>query len=269
MSRGHAASPSDSSSARWATIRSLLPAWTLREVRVQYRQSALDLGWSLLTPVITLVGYGFVLTTAFGVDGDGVPYLVLAWTGIVVWTFVSNGLARGASSLVQAADLVRKVSFPKEVVPVAAVLAAGLDLLVGLIVLVPLMFIEGVRISLTAIAVIPVVIVATLWTSAVAIVLATLTAFVRDIVHGLGVVLRIGIFVTPVMYPPSQVPERYRYLLELNPVSVFIESTREPLLRHRWPDWPLLGAHGVVAVFLMVLALWYVRRVEGRIADVI
>lgn len=234
-----------------------------------YRQSAFDLGWALLTPAITLAGYGLVLTRAFGVTGDGIPYLSFAWTGVVVWTFVANGLSRGASSLLPAADLIRKVSFPKEVVPLASVTTAGLDLLIGLVALLVLMLIQGLHPSGTAIALLPIVAVMYVWTSAVAILLATVTAFVRDLVHALAVVLRIGIFVTPVMYPPSQVPERYHWALDSNPIAVFIEATRACLLRGRWPDWSLLGIHAAAAAILLVAAFGYLRRVEARIADVI
>ncbi|MCU1499840.1 MAG: type transporter [Acidimicrobiales bacterium] len=254
---------------RRAWVLELLPIWTIREVRAQYRQSALDLGWSLVTPVVTLVGFGFVLTSAFGVTGDGVPYIVFAWSGLVVWTFVSNALTRGTSSLLWAADIVRKVPFPKEVVPLATVLSAGLDLGIGLVVLVSLMAIQGVRPGWTAIAVVPVLLVMVVWTSALAVLFATITTFVRDLAHGLGVLLRIGIFVTPVMYPVSQVPVRYRPFLRINPVSVYIESIRDAVFRDRWPDWSLIGVHTLVSIGLFVLAVWYLRRVEGRIADVI
>lgn len=252
---------------RW-TLR-LLPLWTRREVRAQYRQSALDVGWALLTPVVTVVGFGFVLTQAFGVTGDGVPYVSFAWAGVTLWTFVANGLTRGAYSLVWAADLVRKAAFPKEVVPLAMVLASGLDALVGLAVLLVLMAVQGIPIGITAVAAVPVILAALVWTSAVAIILATLTAFVRDVAHGLGVVLRIGIFVTPVMYPASQLPNRLGWLVTTNPVAVFIESLRASLLYGRWPDWTLLGVHGALGVVLLVAGFVYIGRVEGRIADVI
>lgn len=243
--------------------------WVVREVRAQYRQSAIDIGWSLATPVITLVGFGLVLTTAFGVDGDGVPYLVMAWTGMVVWQFTSNGLIRGASSLVWAADLVRKVAFPREVVPLATVASSLLDLVVGSAVLAVLMVVYRIDLHLTALAVVPVLIVLVAWTAAMAVLLATITAFVRDVAHGLGVLLRVGIFVTPVMYPASEIPDRYTWTLALNPIAVYIDSMRRCLLSGEWPDWGLLGIHAAATVLISVLGIGYLHRVEGRMADVI
>ena len=250
-------------------IRRLLPLWTLREIRVQYRQSALDVGWTLLTPVITLAGYGFVLTRAFNVDGDGVPYLTFAWTGVVVWTFVANALARGALSLVASADLVRKVSFPHEVVPIATVFAAGLDLVIGMGVLAVLMAIQGITPNVTLAAVVPVFAVLFVVVIASSVIFATVTAFVRDLAHGLNVFLRIGIFVTPVMYPVSVVPARYEWALQVNTITVLIEATRDSVLRGRWPNWGLLGVHAAFWTGMLAFARWYVRRVGGRIADVI
>lgn len=202
-------------------------------------------------------------------DGDGIPYLTFAWTGVVVWTFVANTLARGALCLVASADLVRKVAFPKEVVPIATVLAAGLDLVIGLLVLAVLMVVQGVSPHGTVVALVPVLAVLFLVVTALAIVFATVTAFVRDLAHGLNVFLRIGIFVTPVMYPVTQVPDRYQWALQANPFAVLIEATRDCVLRGRWPDWSLLGAHAVAAGLLLLAARWYLHHVEGRIADVI
>jgi ABC-type polysaccharide/polyol phosphate export permease len=247
----------------------LLPLWTAREIKAQFRQSAFDIGWALLTPVITVVGYGFVLTRAFGVDGDGIPYIVFAWAGVVMWTFAANAMMRGASSLVGSAELVRKVPFPKEVVPLANVAAAGLELVVGVVVLIALMIQQGVRPGATAVAAIPVMAAFVIWICGCAILFATVTTFVRDLQHGLAVLLRIGIFVTPVMYPASEVPARYRWALDTNPLAVFIDSLRACLLRGTWPDWTLLGWHSAAGLILLLAAVGYLRRVEGRLADVV
>jgi lipopolysaccharide transport system permease protein len=255
--------------SRSAWTRRLLKPWISREVRALYRQSALDIGWSILSPVLTVIGFGFVLTQAFGVDGDGVPYLVFAWTGVVLWTFVAGGLVSAANSLVAASELVRKVYFPREVVPISAVAVVGLDLVAGVAALLVLMVVQGVGFSITAVAAVPILGITILWTVAAGVLLATVTAFVRDLAHGVPIVLRIGIIVTPVMYPASLIPEGYRWIVAVNPVAVFIEGLRDALLRHVWPDWWLLAAHGVAAVGLLVLSLWYVQRVEGRMADVI
>lgn len=250
-------------------MSTLLRPWVAREVRALYRQSALDIGWSLLAPVLTVIGFGFVLTRAFGVDGDGVPYLVFAWTGIVVWTFAASGLMSGTYSLVASADLVRKVYFPREIVPIAAVSVVGLDLVVGLVAMIGLMIVQGVGFSVTAIGAIPVLAVLVVWTLAGGILLGTVTAFVRDLAHGVPILLRIGIIVTPVMYPASLLPDGYQWVVSLNPIAVMIEGLRDSMLRHVWPDWPLLAAHAVTATCLLFASLWYIRRVEGRMADVI
>ncbi|MFN8016913.1 MAG: ABC transporter permease [Acidimicrobiales bacterium] len=264
------APPAAAPSSRTRRAMRLIPLWTQREVRAQYRQSALSVGWALLTPVIMLIGYGLVLTSAFDVSrGLSVPYATFAWTGLVVWTFMANGILRGTSSLVSSADLLRKTALPYEVVPISAVAAVGLDLVLGLLALVGLMIVQGTSISVQVVAVPFVLLAAFVWTAGAALVLGTVTAFVRDGVHGLAVVLRIGVFVTPVMYPMSQVPEQYRWLIDLNPFAVFIESVRQPLLYHQWPDWELLGLHTLGGVLLVVVGLAYLRRVEGRIADVI
>lgn len=255
--------------ARLADIRRLLSPWVYREVRAHYRQSTLDLLWSLITPAITVVGYGLVLTRFFGVDGGGVPYLPFAWSGIVLWTFVAGGLIGGSWSLVSAADLIRKVYFPREVVPIAAVLTLSLDLIVGLIILGIIMVFSGMGLSVTVIAAVPALVGLLLWTIGCAIGLATLTAFKRDSAHGISAILRIGIFVTPIMYPVSQIPKQYRWVASANPIAVFVESFRDAVLRDLWPRWDLLIVHTIGAIAIYVLALKLLRRAEGSMSDVI
>lgn len=250
-------------------LRDLLWPWIVREVRVNYRQTALDLWWSLVTPVIVVAGYGLVLTRFFGVDGGGLPYLSFAWSGMVMWTFFAAGALGGAWSLVYAADLVRKVAFPREVVPFAVVAAAGFELAIGLGILLVLMAIQSVPVTITALSSVVVLAAFSLFVGGVAVVLATMTGFVRDVAHAVSTILRVGIFITPVLYPVTTIPPDLRWVVSVNPVAVYIESFRDGLMRGVWPDWPLLGIHSLLAVVLAVASVAYIRRVGGRLADVI
>lgn len=254
---------------RFARDRDLIGVWAVREIKARYRQSALDLGWSVLTPMLTLAGFGIVLTEAFGVDGDGVPYLSFAWCGLVVWTFVTGGVVNAGNSLLYSADLVRKVYFPREVVPVATIATSLLDLAVGLAALGVLMTVQGVALGPPVVAAPVVLIAVVVWTTGVSLLLAAATVFVRDLSHAVSVAIRVGIFVTPVMYPPSVVPPQWRWVLSVNPLAVFIEALRDALLRRTWPDWGLLGIHSLVGLIVLVGGFLFLVRVEGEMADVI
>lgn len=247
----------------------LLVTLTVREYRARYRQSLLDLGWSLLTPVTFLIVYGIIFSVAFKVDGEGAPYLAFVWAGLVIWSVFSAGLSMGSMALLSNADLMSKVYFPREVLPLAMVGTALIDLAISLVVLVGIVAVQIRSVSVTAVATIPVIAVIVVWTAALAIITGAVTVFVRDVAQLVQLFLRLAIFATPVMYGPAVLPSSLHFLLWANPVAVCITGLRDATLYQVWPDWTLLGAQGLAGLALLVLAVAYTRSVELRMIDVI
>lgn len=249
----------------WGLVRVL----ALREFRTRYRQSVLEVAWSLITPAVLLGVYGVVLTQVFDVTSPDVPYLSLVWTGMVVWMMFSSAVANGVRSILSNADLISKVYFPREALPLSVVGAAFFDLAIGTAVLVPLVAIQVQTVSITAVAAVPVVLVLVAWTAAVTTFLATLAVFLRDVAHATVLLLQVGFFITPVMYAAGNLPDGFLFLNRLNPLAVCINALRDAILTQQWPNWPLLGLHAVGGVVAFVLAILYVRRVEDRMVDVV
>ncbi len=247
----------------------LLTTMVRRELRVRYRQALLEMAWSLVTPVVVLAVYGVVLTQFFGVGGDGVPYLSMVWIGMVAWTMFSTAVGSGVHSIVGNADLVSKVYFPREVLPLSVVGASLFDLCIGVAVLVPLLAVQVRAVSMTAFAVVPVGLVLLVWTAAVTVLVAVVAVFVRDLVHATRLLLQVGFFATPVMYSQRDLPSSFQTLHDANPLAVCIDAWRDALLHQQWPDWRLLGLHGLAGVLLFAGSIAYTRRVEDRMVDVI
>ena len=247
----------------------LLRVLTLREYRARYRQSLLDIGWSLVTPLTLLAVYGLIFSVAFDVDGEGVPYLSFVWAGLVVWTIFSSGLGMGSIALLSNADLLSKVYFPREVLPLAMVGTCIIDLGISLVVLAGLVAVQIGSVSVTVLGAIPSLAVAVVWTAAAAVFTAALTVFVRDVAQVVQLFLRVAILATPVMYGPSVLPESFQFLVWLNPIAVAIGGVRDSVLYQAWPDWTALGIQGAAGVLAFVLAIAYTRSVEGRMTDVI
>lgn len=229
----------------------------------------LEMAWSLITPLVLLVVYGVILTRVFNVRSPDVPYLSLVWTGMVVWMMFSSAVGNGVRSIVGNADLIDKVYFPREALPLAVVGASFFDLAIGCAILVPLVAIQISAISWTVLAVLPVLLVAIVWTAAITTFVATLAVFVRDVAHAVIVLLQVGFFITPVMYPIASIPSELRFLAWLNPLAVCIGGLRAAVLEQRWPNFGLLGIHGAAALIACGLVLRYVRAVEGRMVDVV
>lgn len=249
----------------WALLLTLTP----REFRVRYRESYLDVAWAIITPLVLLAVYGVILTQALGVEGGCAPYLITAWIGLVLWTFFSSAVQSASTSLLRSSDLMAKVYFPREALPLADVGVTIIDLALGLGTVVVLGALQGVRPSVTAVAVLPALVVLVLWTAALAVITAAATVFVRDIAHGVALVLRAGFFASPVMYDVSTLPEWLRWTASVNPVAVVITAVRDAVLCGRWPDLILLVVQGAAGGALLLVAVFYVRRVEARMVDVL
>jgi lipopolysaccharide transport system permease protein len=246
--------------------RELLYFLVLRDIKVRYKQTVLGVAWSVLQPFLTMVVFTIFFGRLAKMPSDGVPYPLFSLAAVVPWTYFATAATNGSSSLVGNQHLLSKVYFPRVLVPLAAVLMPAVDLAVSfgmLIVLMawyrvvptasiltlPLFAALGV---LTAFAV-------TLWTSA-------LSVRYRDARYVLPFVIQIWLFVTPVAYPASMVPERWRLLYALNPMAAVVEGFRGALL-----GTPGAGLMTVVAVVVVLVGLVtgvaYFRSVEGSIVD--
>lgn len=254
----------------WSRVRGELPLvamWGAREYRIRYRQSALGFAWSIAQPLALLLTYGAVLSLVLHVGSEGFPYISFAYAGLVGWGFVANAISAGFPSTLNATSLTSKVYFPREVIPLAVIVASTVDLAIGTAILLGATIVQGVGLSVTAVAIIPLDLMLIAYVAAMAMVGGALTVFIRDLRHVLPVALQVFFFATPIMYPASVVPEGWRWVNQLNPVAVVVESTRDAVLRHVWPDWRALAIHGLVALVAMVLAVAYTRSVEPRLVD--
>lgn len=253
----------------WHRLRSQVPLlriWIGREFSARYRQSVLDVVWSLVQPVATLAIYGSVLIGAFGVTGDGLPYLSFAWAGLTAWTFLSNALAMAVPSIGYD-GAISKTYFPREVIPLAVIGTALVDLGIQTVILCGLAVFQGIGLSVHLVALAAVDLVLVLWVAAIGVFGAAVSVFIRDVRHITGLALRLGFFASPIMYPITQYPERFGWVVNVNPVAVVSEGMRDVVLRHTWPEWSVLAVHGALAGTLLVLALLYTRSVEPRMVD--
>ena len=247
----------------------LLRMYAVRQVRLRYTQSALGLAWTVVQPVMLMAIYGFIFTAFFDVDGDGRPYLAVAWTGLTVWMFVQAGVQAGTVALRNDAWLLGRVWFPREIIPLAPVLASLIDFAAAGIILLGVIYVQGVGFGIQSLAVVAPAAVAVLWVAAISVITATITVFLRDMATIVALGLRLTFIASPIMYPASRVPPEFKWVNAANPFAVIIENFRATLLAHHWPNWGLLAFHGAVAAVLLVAGMWYLRSVERRMVDVI
>lgn len=252
-------------------LRSSLPLlrmYSARQVQLRYRQSILGLAWTVVQPVAIMAIYGFIFSAFLEVDGGGLPYLSMAWTGLTIWMFVQAALQMGTVSLQNDSWLLGRVWFPREIIPLAPVVAGLIDLLAAAAILIVIVIVQGVGISIHAVSLVLPLLVLVVWGAAISVFCATVTIFLRDMATIVGLGLRLLFIATPVMYPEKAVPEHLRWINAVNPFGAVVTNTRASLLSHVWPNWELLGFHLVIGSAFLAGALWYLRSVERRMVDV-
>jgi lipopolysaccharide transport system permease protein len=203
------------------------------------------------------------------VPSNGAPYPVFVFSGLVPWTYFANAVATSTESLVSSANLVSKVYFPRLVMPLAALLSWLPDLIVASVILVGIMLIYGLVPAWTAILLPVFAAGALLAAASVGVWLSALNVAYRDVRYAVPFMIQLGLFASPVVYPATLVPSRFRALYGLNPMAGVVEGFRWALLGRGGPPWALMGVSAATAGVLLVGGIFYFRRVEHGFADVI
>lgn len=249
--------------------RELLFTWARREFRVRYSQSILGAAWAVLQPLALMLIFTAVFGTVLKVPTDGLPYPVFSYVGSLPWTFFANALTFAIPTLVNNMGLVSKIYFPREILPLSAILVSIVDFAIGAALLVPLLIIYQVPIGLTVIVVPVLVLIQIIFSYGISLFASAVNVFFRDVRFIIPLALQVWMYVSPVIYPTSQIPAWLRPFYFLNPMAVIIDSYRRVVLQNQWPDWPWLILTAAESVVLVVLAYRFFKKAERRFADVI
>jgi lipopolysaccharide transport system permease protein len=248
--------------------RELLFFLTLRDVKVRYKQTILGAAWTIIQPLAAMLVFTLFFSKLMGVPSDGIPYPLFAFAGLVPWMFFSKALASSVSSLVGSTNLITKVYFPRLIIPLAAVLAGLVDFAVAFVFLLGLVLYYGLPLTSHLLLVPFLVLLTTLLALGFGIGLSALNARYRDVGAIVPFVIQIGMFATPIIYPSSLVPGRWRWLLAANPLSGIIEGFRSSLFA-RDIDWLSLGISAATTFGLLLASAYTFRRMEKSFADVV
>jgi lipopolysaccharide transport system permease protein len=264
-------------SSGWITLnlaelwqyRELLYFMTWRDVKVRYKQTVLGAAWAILQPFFTMVVFSLFFGRLAGVPSDGLPYPVFAFAALVPWQMFANGLNQSSASMVTGANLIKKVYFPRLVLPISAVLSGGVDFLLAFAVLLGMMAWFGV-VPTAAILWLPFLVLLALVTALGAgLWLTAMNVQFRDVRHALPFLVNAWMFATPIAYPSSLLPEPWRSLYGLNPMAGVVEGFRWALLGTDTAPGAIIWVSALAALVLLVSGAFYFRRLERSFADVI
>ena len=252
----------------WA-YRELLYFLMWRDVKVRYKQTTLGIVWVVLQPLLTTLVFTIFLGKLARVPSDGIPYPLFVYAAMLPWTFFSSAVTNCSVSLVGNANLITKIYFPRLLMPAAAVGARTVDFGIAFVILIGLMIYYGVAITKTLLLLPALVVLVVLLALGLGIWVAGLNVKYRDVGHAIPFLIQIWMFVSPVAYPVSLVPERWRFLYGLNPMAGVIEGFRWALLGQKAPDTLVMTASLAVFSMLVFAGLMYFRQMERQFADVI
>ncbi len=238
-----------------------------RDIKVRYKQTALGATWAIIQPLMTMVVFSLFFGQLAKMPSDGIPYPIFSFAGLVPWTFFANGLGQASNSLINSANLIRKVYFPRLVVPLATVASGIVDFALAFVVLLGMMVWYRIMPTFNVIWLPALLLLALVTALGVGLWLAALTVQYRDVRYALPFLTQFWMFATPIVYPSHLLSEPWRTVYGLNPMVGVVEGFRWALLGTAEGPGPLIGVSAVAAVLILVSGAFYFRRLEKTFAD--
>lgn len=249
-------------------FRELLYFLIWRDIKIRYKQTALGAVWAIVQPLFAMLLFTLFFGKLARIPSDGIPYPVFAYAGLLPWTFFANAVTNSSNSLIGSSSLITKVYFPRVIIPAAAVAAGLLDLAIAFVLLIPLVIYYGIQ-PTASILLLPVfVLLTTTLAIGVGLWSAALNVKYRDVRYALPFLIQLWLFASPVIYPLSLIPAKWRLILLLNPMTGFIEGFRSSLFGRAF-DISAIATGVVVTLVVLLIAVFTFRRIEDTFADVI
>ena len=252
----------------WA-YRDLFYLLVWRDIKTRYAQSVLGIGWAIIKPLFSMVVFTLVFGNMAKISSDGVPYAIFSFSALVPWTYFSGALTSAGGSLLTARGIITKVYFPRIIVPLVAVVAKLWDFVIALIILFGVMAYFGFAPTARTLSLPVIVLLMTLTAAGAGMWLTALSLQYRDIQYSLGFGVQLLMYASPVVYPVSMVPERFRLLYYLNPMASIIEVFRSVLLGTNPIPWQALSIGAGMTFLLVISGSLYFTSMERKFADVV
>ena len=249
--------------------RELLFFFAWRDIKVRYRQTVLGVLWAIIQPFLTMVIFNLFFGRLANIPSDGVPYPVFSFAALVPWTFFANALTQASNSLVLSGNMLKKIYFPRLTLPIATVFAGVVDFALAFVVLLGIMIYYGLVPTANIIWLPVFALLAVVTSIGVSLWLSAMNVQFRDVRYTIPFLTQAWLFVTPIAYPSSLLPEPLRIVYGLNPMAGVVEGFRWALLGTDTAPGPMMIVSSVVALLLLVSGAFYFRRMEQSFADVV
>ena len=266
----------------WLDLSRLAAVWQYREllyflvwrdVKIRYKQTVLGIVWIMLQPLVSIAIFSLIFGYLLNVPSDGIPYPVFAYSALLPWNYFASSLSKASTSLVGNANLVSKIYFPRLIIPISGVLSGLVDFAISFVILIGLMLFYQVPLT-TSIFTLPIILLLGLITAlGFSLWLSALNVRYRDINYVIPFLIQVWMYLTPVIYSSSLIPENYRFLLALNPMTLVVEGFRWALLGAQRTQTPLSPSLSLISIAITVLifisGIVFFHKVERTFADIV
>lgn len=249
--------------------RELLYFLTWRDIKVRYKQTVLGASWAIIQPLFTMLIFTLFFGKLAKIPSDGVPYPIFAYAGLLPWMFFANAVTSSGNSLVGSSNLITKVYFPRMIIPGAAVAAGLVDFAIACVVLGGLMIYYSVALTWSLLVLPLLVALTALLALGVGMWISAMNVRYRDVRYALPFLIQLWMFASPVIYPASLMPEKWRWVLWLNPLTGIIEGFRSALFGVNEFNSAALGLSTVITLAVLVYSAYTFRRMERVFADIV
>jgi lipopolysaccharide transport system permease protein len=251
-------------------FRELFLTFAWRDIKLRYKQTALGVIWVLFQPLVSTVIFTVFFGNFANIPSQGLPYSLFVLLGLVFWQFFANSLSSSANSFIENEHLVKKVYFPREILPLSKIVTTGIDFLISAVMLAGFLIYTGVAPTPIFLLILPLVLIITILSSAgLGLLLSSINIKYRDVRYILPFFMQLLIFITPVIYPLTIVRPSFQYLLALNPMTGVIDTLRSTLATGNIAHPDMLAISLISSVVLFIAGLFYFRSTERFFADIL
>lgn len=250
--------------------RELLLSFAIREIKLRYKQTIMGVSWAIIQPLVMMVVFTLIFSKFIKVSSEGLPYPIFSYSALLPWTFFSTSVSFGSVSLLTDSNLIKKIYFPRETIPLASIIAAGVDFGIASLVFLVMMVYYRVPVSTSMLYMAVLLPLLVLFTAAVVLLLSATNVYFRDVRFAVPFIVQLWLFATPIAFSMEVVPERFRLLyVVINPLAGLIDGFRSIILHGRPPVAAHLAVVAVVSVGLFLGSYVFFKRLERNFADVI
>lgn len=251
-------------------FRELLFIFSWRDIKVRYKQTILGIAWAIFQPLATMAIFTIVFGRLAKIPSDGVPYPIFVYSGLLFWNYFSVALTNSSNCLVESEGLIKKVYFPRLILPISTTVTPLIDFFFAFLVLLVLMIYYHFIPSFLGIIMTPILLlICLLSASGLGLFLASINVKFRDVRYILPFFIQILMYITPIIYPVSIIPQKYQWISSLNPISGVINFARSIFLNSGSQNWMILGISAVVSFIILILGMIYFKKTERFFADIL